>query len=185
MTIFGWARWVSIGLHDEILTKYYSREEIANNNLTIESTRNEIRVSNGDILPNDEYLIFHSKMWKRTIPCILMWILFFVFLLFVFQINWAANKFFDDKKIISQHNIVNGHNLNYNEAVMCILNKIDMSFNQDVYNRNRLIIELIGNINKTILECNSESTLLDSMSAEEWYQAITPKSLKQSKTAVD
>jgi hypothetical protein len=183
MTIFGWTRWVSISLCDDILTRHYSREEIVKNNLIIESTRNEIRVSNGDVLPNSEYLIFYGSLWKQTIPIILMWILFFLFVVFVLLINRATTKFLDERMITCQHDIIKGYNNNYNEAIACILSKIKMSnIDQDVYNQ--FIVELIRNVNKKIFECKSTSTLPDSLSFEDWYDAIIPKSLKQNK-AVD
>jgi hypothetical protein len=184
MTIFGWARWVSISLCDDILIRHYSQEEIVKNNLIIKSIgRNGTTVSNGDILSHDEYLIFFSRMWRRTVPCFLMWILFFLFLLFAWLINRVATKFLDDKMMImcQRNTFINGYNHNYNKAITCILNKINMpNSDQDVYNR--LIVELIGNINKKILESGSASILLDSLSFEDWYDAIIPESLKQNET---
>jgi hypothetical protein len=91
-TIFSWAGCVAERLHIHLLNKYYCHETIVKDNLRIVSTRNEIIVSNGDILPHHEHYRFVKEMWIQTIPCIVIWIIIFIFLFFYHSILSTINN---------------------------------------------------------------------------------------------
>lgn len=65
-------------LHPKILRKYYTFREIENNNLKIESTRNQIIISNGDILPQHEYKNFLIDLYTKLIPFFSIWVIIFL-----------------------------------------------------------------------------------------------------------
>jgi hypothetical protein len=88
-----------------------------------------------------------------------------------FNIDHAANG------IPLQNDFHFGSHNNYNEAIRRILKKIDLS-GKDKNSCQQLIIETIGNANEKILEGCSLRRTLDSISIDEWYNAILPSSLR-------
>jgi hypothetical protein len=88
-----------------------------------------------------------------------------------FNIDHAANGFpIKDSFLFDYH-------LNYIEAIEHTLDKIENAGHNKAICKN-LLLELIENANNKILNVFALRKTFDTISAEEWYEAIIPKSLQ-------